>query len=78
MITSATTGYEKPHSEAYAVARRAAGNPDTLWMVGDNPEADVMGAERCGIPAILARSKTSAANRIATDLYKVIDFLSGE
>lgn len=52
-ITSAATGFEKPHPEAFAIGRRAAGDPDILWMVGDNPHADVAGAEASGIPAIL-------------------------
>jgi len=56
VVNSALTGYEKPHPEAFAAGRRAAGNPDALWMVGDNPVADVEGAEAAGIPAILVRS----------------------
>jgi putative hydrolase of the HAD superfamily len=55
VVNSALTGYEKPHAEAFALARRAAGDPDELWMVGDNPAADVRGAEAAGIPAILVR-----------------------
>jgi putative hydrolase of the HAD superfamily len=55
VVNSAATGYEKPHPEAFAAARRAAGT-ETLWMVGDNPVADVAGAEEVGIPAILVRS----------------------
>ena len=38
VITSATTGFEKPHPEAFAAGRRAAGDASTVWMVGDNPE----------------------------------------
>ena len=56
LVNSATTGFEKPHPEAFAAARRAAGDPEELWMVGDNAVADVEGAERAGIPAILARA----------------------
>jgi len=59
-INSADTGYEKPHPEAFAIARHAAGDPSTLWMVGDNPIADVAGAEAVGIPAILVRVEPSA------------------
>ncbi|MFP4248985.1 MAG: HAD family hydrolase, partial [Armatimonadota bacterium] len=60
VISSALIGYEKPHPEAYAVALRAvglraAGEPDEVWMVGDNIVADVQGAEAVGIPAILVR-----------------------
>jgi putative hydrolase of the HAD superfamily len=56
VVNSARTGYEKPHPNAYAAGREAAGHPDDLWMVGDNPIADVEGAEAVGIPAILVRT----------------------
>lgn len=55
VVNSALTGYEKPHPEAFALGRRAAGDPEVLWMVGDNPVADVGGAEAAGIPAVLVR-----------------------
>jgi putative hydrolase of the HAD superfamily len=55
VVNSAAIGYEKPHPEAFAAARRAAG-AETLWMVGDNPIADVAGAQAVGIPAILVRT----------------------
>jgi HAD superfamily hydrolase (TIGR01549 family) len=56
VVNSAETGYEKPHPEAFAAARRAVGGVDELWMVGDNPRADLDGAARAGIPAILVRT----------------------
>jgi ribonucleotide monophosphatase NagD (HAD superfamily) len=37
-------------------------------MVGDNYQADVVGAERAGIPAILVRSEHPEAQRRAEDL----------
>jgi putative hydrolase of the HAD superfamily len=55
VVNSAVIGYEKPHPEAFACARLAVGDPDEVWMVGDNPIADVGGAEAVGIPAILVR-----------------------
>lgn len=55
-ISSAIIGFEKPHAEAFRVALDAAGDHDELWMVGDNPVADVAGAEKLGIPAVLVRS----------------------
>jgi putative hydrolase of the HAD superfamily len=58
VITSARCGYEKPHPAIFDLARRAAGNPDTAWMVGDNPIADMAGAARAGIPGILVRAAT--------------------
>jgi putative hydrolase of the HAD superfamily len=53
VFSSAVTGYEKPHPEAFRLALRTLGEPETVWMVGDNPQADVAGAEALGIPAIL-------------------------
>ena len=55
VVKFALTGYEKPHPEAFAAGRRAAGEPDELWMVGDNAVADIEGATAAGIPAILVR-----------------------
>ena len=60
-VTSAAIGFEKPHREAFKIALLAAGNPETVWMVGDNPAADIAGAEAVGIPAILVRT-TPAGN----------------
>jgi FMN phosphatase YigB (HAD superfamily) len=78
-VNSAQTGYEKPHPEAFALARRAAGDPATIWMVGDNTTADVAGAEAAGIPAILVRREgtdAQEATRRAPDLYRVEVFLT--
>jgi putative hydrolase of the HAD superfamily len=55
IVNSAVIGYEKPHPEAFAAGRRAAGDPEELWMVGDNPIADIDGATAAGIPALLVR-----------------------
>ena len=74
VVTSAMTGYEKPHPEAFAAGRHAAGEADTVWMVGDNVEADVAGAEAVGIPAILVRSEHYSPRRAAS-LSEVIPLL---
>lgn len=55
VVTSAALGWEKPNPRMYAAALAAAGDPDEVWMVGDNPVADVAGAEAAGIRAILVR-----------------------
>ncbi len=66
VFTSAQTGYEKPHRQAFEVPLREAGKPERVWMVGDNPIADVRGAEAAGIPAILVgRAAGDAARRVA-------------
>jgi putative hydrolase of the HAD superfamily len=76
VVCSATIGYEKPHPEAYRCALRAAGEPPTRWMVGDNYQADVVGAERAGIPAILVRSEHPDAQRRANDLVAAAVIIS--
>lgn len=75
IITSAATGWEKPHPEMFRYALDRVANPDTVIMVGDNPEADVAGAQRMGIPALLVRGTSmrdlhAAADRIITGRYR--------
>ena len=56
VVCSALTGYEKPHARAFATAlERTRSNGEPVWMVGDNPEADVAGARRAGLRAVLVR-----------------------
>jgi putative hydrolase of the HAD superfamily len=79
IVNSAETGYEKPHPEAFALARRIAGDPDVVWMVGDNPQADVAGAEAVGIPAILVvRAGELAGKRHVRTLDDVPRFLDAD
>jgi putative hydrolase of the HAD superfamily len=60
VFTSALTGFEKPHPEAFRHALRAFGDPQHVWMVGDSPTADVQGAEALGLRAILVRGEAVA------------------
>lgn len=75
VFTSACIGYEKPHPEAFRVALSAMGNYQQVWMIGDSYEADVVGAEAVGIPAILVRNSASAAKRCCQSLYELTRFL---
>jgi putative hydrolase of the HAD superfamily len=77
-INSAVTGYEKPHPEAFALAREAAGGAAEIWMVGDNPRADIAGAEQAGIPAILIvrdGEPVAGITRQIETLYGVCEYL---
>ena len=65
VFSSARTRYEKPHPEAFRLVLAACGNPRRAWMVGDNPQADIEGAEAVGLPAILVRSEGRARHRVA-------------
>lgn len=61
VITSAAHPWEKPHPNIFKLALDRAGFPSSVWMVGDNPVADVMGAEMAGIPAVLVRPEDMTA-----------------
>lgn len=63
VFTSGLSGYEKPHPQAFRQALDACGEPRVVWMIGDNPLADVQGAEALGIPAILIRTDGEAPRR---------------
>ncbi len=75
-ITSAKTGWEKPNAEAFRNALDIAGNPEKVWMIGDNLDADIRGAEATGIPAILVRnSQPEDVGFYAEDLLKTISII---
>ncbi|WP_158711577.1 HAD family hydrolase [Streptomyces xylophagus] len=56
VVNSSLVGWEKPHRRIFEVALERAGYPERVWMVGDNPVADVAGARAVGIPGILIRA----------------------
>jgi putative hydrolase of the HAD superfamily len=78
VFTSACTGYEKPHPEAYRHVLAWLNHPSVIWMVGDNPVADVLGAEALGIPAVLVRSDDARASRHCADLAALVDLLTAQ
>ena len=61
VFNSATLGYEKPHAKAFAAVREAFPSASTAWMIGDNYNADILGAEAAGLKAILVRRPNPAA-----------------
>jgi putative hydrolase of the HAD superfamily len=77
VVTSATVGWEKPHPRVWEAALVAAGSPREVWMVGDNPEADVCGAEAAGIPAILVRTADPGVARACGDLLAAAALILG-
>jgi putative hydrolase of the HAD superfamily len=65
VFSSATIGFDKPHPEAFRHALRESGSPERAWMVGDNPVADVEGAQALGIPALLIRTEGGEPDALA-------------
>jgi len=55
VFTSAETGYEKPHKQAFITLLTTLDDVEKIWMIGDNLEVDIAGAESIGIPGILVR-----------------------
>lgn len=53
-FTAADVGYLKPHPVAFETALSKLGlQPDEAIFVGDNPEADIAGAQNVGMKAVL-------------------------
>ena len=78
IVNSAAIGYEKPHPEAFRHALAVTGHPERVWMIGDNPAADVAGANAVGICAILVRTANPGLPHHAPDLTTVPALLAAE
>ncbi len=76
VFSSALTGYDKPHPQAFLQALDVLGHPQIVWMIGDNIEADILGAQAVGIPAILVRKEHPRATYAFPDLSLISEFLS--
>ena len=75
VFTSALAGYEKPRVELFQLALLEMGEPECVWMIGDDPVSDVGGANSAGIPAILARREADVPF-VASDLAAVIRIIN--
>jgi len=70
VVTSAQVGWRKPHPFIFVEALRGVGcKPDEAAFVGDDPVADVGGAKRVGMKAVLIeRGAARSTLREAPDL----------
>jgi putative hydrolase of the HAD superfamily len=75
IFTSALTGYEKPHKEAFWLAMSLIPENSFVWMVGDSPNADIRGAERVGIPGVLVRRKDSNIKHQCEGLMEALEII---
>ena len=73
---SSYMGYEKPRAEFYNYAKEVAGNPDVLYMIGDNPAADIKGGKDAGCIAVAVHEcRESEADYYfekLTDIVKIL------
>jgi putative hydrolase of the HAD superfamily len=74
-VNSAVVGYEKPNPAIFQLALDEAGDANDVWMVGDNIDADVLGAEVVGIRSILVRKSDPRARRCCESLGEVIEII---
>jgi putative hydrolase of the HAD superfamily len=75
VFNSATLGYEKPHPRIFAQALEALASSEVSWMIGDNYQADVLGARGAGLPAILVRREHADAPLCCASLAEVIEIV---
>jgi putative hydrolase of the HAD superfamily len=75
VLSSAAIGLEKPNAQAFACVVEDLRRPETAWMIGDNPEADIAGAAaNCGIPGVLVRASAPGLD-CAPDLLAAVDLI---
>lgn len=68
VFNSADSGYEKPNPRAFDGVLESTTGAEAVWMIGNSVEADVVGAESVGIPAILVRKRHDGVERRCGDL----------
>lgn len=77
IYNSAITGFEKPHPDAFRQITQRLPEGSKVWMIGDNLEADVRGAESVGIKAVLVRKAESKARWWLPDLSGLETLIEG-
>ena len=68
VINSASVGWEKPNRQIFEAALDRVGRPRQVWMVGDNPVADIAGAGALGIPGIHVSPRTHGLRTSVTEI----------
>lgn len=75
-VVSSHIGYEKPRKEFYDEAKRRGGNSDIVYMIGDNPIADIRGGNDAGLITIAVHEcKNSEADFYVENLTDILAIL---
>lgn len=75
-VVSGCLGVNKPEEKLFRLAEQTAQFPSLVWMVGDNPEADIKGAKRAGWKtALLGAAGDSGADIAAETLTGLMRML---
>jgi putative hydrolase of the HAD superfamily len=72
LVISSEVGYRKPHPAFYqAVSDHLGHRPESLLMVGDDPENDVVGARRAGLRGVWLDRRERPDESGGSDLIRV-------
>lgn len=75
-IVSSHIGYEKPRKEFFDYAKEIAGCPNTGYVIGDNPVADILGGKESGFITIAVHEcKHSEADYYCENLNQIFTIL---
>lgn len=74
-VVSALVGYEKPRKEIFDYAIRIANHPEEVYMIGDNPISDIIGAKNAGIKSIHIGGNSPDATFGCANLSGVLELL---
>jgi putative hydrolase of the HAD superfamily len=67
IVTSETTGHKKPDPRIFYYAiEQLATSADHCLMIGDNPDSDILGAQRAGIDQVFFNPERKVINLIPT------------
>jgi len=70
IFNSAETGYEKPHPHAFQYVMESLQPYTSIWMLGDNPVADIEGARAGGMNALLVRAAGESLLKVPRELER--------
>ena len=75
ITNSEDTGYQKPHPEIFKLAMQAAGaNIQNSLMIGDNYEADILGAYNAGMKCVFYNPESHVIENIPGDILMITTF----
>lgn len=67
IVTSETTGFKKPDPRIFYYAMEQLSTiPDKCLMIGDNPDSDILGAQRAGIDQVFFNPERKEIKLIPT------------
>ena len=76
IIVSANIGYDKPRPEIFEYAKNLYPNYNDFIMIGDNPNADIVGGKNANMKTVLVHNeKNNSADYCFNDLKSILDIL---